>query len=148
MRQSRARGGRLPRTLPRDELEKRLDAMIRRQGEAAVNRLRDDARLIAPQLGYEAEAEHLALFGPAERNIADAQDLAAGQITWLRAIDNGGPFARSTQKKPLSSYVEHQLRGFFRIECHDRDAATFKCPPLVDIAFVCYLSCVQRWGIG
>lgn len=59
MRESRARGGRLPRTLPRDALEQRLDAMIRRQGEGAVNRLRDDARLIAPQLGYEAEAAEL-----------------------------------------------------------------------------------------
>lgn len=59
LRGSRARGGRLPRTLSRDELEQRLDALIRQQGEAAVNRLRDDARLIAPQLGYEAEADEL-----------------------------------------------------------------------------------------
>lgn len=59
LRESRARGGRLPRTLSRDELEQRLDTMIRRQGEVAVNRLRDDARRIAPQLGYEAEAADL-----------------------------------------------------------------------------------------
>jgi hypothetical protein len=59
LRESRARGGRLPRTMPRDEIEQRLDAMIRRQGEVAVNRLRDDARAIAPQLGYEAEAADL-----------------------------------------------------------------------------------------
>lgn len=59
LRDSRARGGRLPRTLSRDELEKRLDALIRQRGEAAVNRLRDDAKAIAPQLGYEAEAAEL-----------------------------------------------------------------------------------------
>lgn len=59
LRESRARGGRLARTLSRDELERRLDALIRQQGEAAANRLRDDARAIAPQLGYEAEAAEL-----------------------------------------------------------------------------------------
>ncbi|MGE3689771.1 MAG: Fic family protein [Novosphingobium sp.] len=64
LRPSRARGGRIARTVAREELEKRLDAMIRQQGEAAANRLRDDARLIAPQLGYEAEAAELdALIG-------------------------------------------------------------------------------------
>ena len=59
LRESRARGGRLPRTLSRDELEQRLDALIRQQGEAAVNRLRDDAKVIAPQLGYDEEADEL-----------------------------------------------------------------------------------------
>jgi Fic family protein len=59
LRDSRARGGRIPRTLSRAQLEQRLDALIRQQGEAAVNRLRDDARAIAPQLGYEAEAAEL-----------------------------------------------------------------------------------------
>ena len=59
LRASRARGGRLARTLSRSELEQRLDAMIRQQGEAAVNRLRDDATAIAPQLGYETEADEL-----------------------------------------------------------------------------------------
>lgn len=52
---SRARGGRLPRTLSRKEIEERLDALIRRQGEDALNRLRDDARGIAPELGLEEE---------------------------------------------------------------------------------------------
>ena len=86
LRQSRARGGRLPRTLPRDELEQRLDAMIRRQGEGAVNRLRDDARAIAPQLGYEAEAADLSeligsLLGTREGELASTVGKAryAGQ---------------------------------------------------------------------
>jgi len=55
MRPSRARGGRLPRTLSRQEIEERLDDLLRRQGEAAVNRLRDEARAIAPELGLEDE---------------------------------------------------------------------------------------------
>lgn len=59
LRESRARGGRLTRTMSREELEQRLDALIRQQGEVAANRLRDDARAIAGQLGYEAEAVEL-----------------------------------------------------------------------------------------
>lgn len=59
LRESRARGGRVTRTLSRDQLERRLDGLIRQQGAAAVNRLRDDARAIAPQLGYDAEAAEL-----------------------------------------------------------------------------------------
>ena len=57
MRTSRARGERVARTLSREEIEGRLDALLRRQGEAALNRLRDEAREIAPQLGLEEEFE-------------------------------------------------------------------------------------------
>lgn len=59
LRPARARKGRVSRVVEREELEKRLDAMIRQQGEAGVNRLRDEARWIAPQLGYETQAEEL-----------------------------------------------------------------------------------------
>lgn len=55
MRSSRARGARVARTLSREEIENRLDALLRRQGEAALNRLRDEARKIAPQLGLDEE---------------------------------------------------------------------------------------------
>jgi Fic family protein len=55
MRPSRARGERLPRTLPREEIEQRLEAIIRRNGEDALNRVRDEARAIAPLLGLEQE---------------------------------------------------------------------------------------------
>ena len=57
LRPSRARDGRVARTLTRAEIETRLDALIRRQGEGAANRLRDEARAIAPQLGLDAEFE-------------------------------------------------------------------------------------------
>jgi hypothetical protein len=59
MRPSRARGGRVPRTLSRDELERRLETLLRTQGEGALNKLRDDARAIAPELGLDAEYEAL-----------------------------------------------------------------------------------------
>ncbi|MBE0532146.1 MAG: Fic family protein [Rhodospirillales bacterium] len=59
VRPSRERGGRIARTLSRRELERRLDALIRRQGEDALNRLRDEARAIAPQLGLEREFDAL-----------------------------------------------------------------------------------------
>ncbi|MDE2570156.1 MAG: Fic family protein [Sphingomonadales bacterium] len=55
MKASRARGGRVPRTLSREELERRLDTLLRTQGEGALNKLRDDARAIAPSLGLDAE---------------------------------------------------------------------------------------------
>ena len=64
MRPSRARGGRVPRTLRRTEVEERLDRLIRTGGKAAVNRLRDDAAVIAPELGLKSEAAQLdALIG-------------------------------------------------------------------------------------
>lgn len=59
MRASRARGGRIARTLTREELEQRLDALLRVQGEGALNKLRDDARAIAPALDLEAEFDAL-----------------------------------------------------------------------------------------
>lgn len=59
MRPSRARGGRVARTLSRAEIEDRLDALVRGQGEGALNRLRDQARVIAPQIGLEQQFDEL-----------------------------------------------------------------------------------------
>jgi hypothetical protein len=59
MRVSRARGGRIPRTLSRPELEQRLDELLRARGEGALNKLRDDARAIAPKLDLNDEYEVL-----------------------------------------------------------------------------------------
>ena len=64
MRSSRARGGLCARTLSRREIEERLETLLRRSGEEALNRLRDEVRAIAPALGLEAEARELdALIG-------------------------------------------------------------------------------------
>jgi fido (protein-threonine AMPylation protein) len=77
MRPSRARGGRIARTLSYEEIEDRLDTLIRRQGDAAANRLRDEARIIAPKLGLDEEFEAFnalvgALLGTREAEIKGA----------------------------------------------------------------------------
>ena len=59
MRPSRARSGRVPRTLTRAQIEARLDRLIRISGETAANRLRDEARAVAAELDMEREAVHL-----------------------------------------------------------------------------------------
>lgn len=59
MRHSRARAGRFARTLSREEIESRLETLIRQQGEDALHRLRDEAREIAPLLGLEHEFNDL-----------------------------------------------------------------------------------------
>jgi hypothetical protein len=55
MAPSRGRAGQVRRTLGREEIELRLDDLVRRNGEAALNRLRDEARRVAPMLGRERE---------------------------------------------------------------------------------------------
>jgi hypothetical protein len=63
MRPSRARRG-LARTLPKREIEERLDETLRRGGEAALQRLRDEARAIAAQLNMPDDFQRLdALIG-------------------------------------------------------------------------------------
>lgn len=45
------------RTLGREQVEQRLDDLARRNGADALNRLRDEARALAPRIGREAEFE-------------------------------------------------------------------------------------------
>lgn len=60
---SRARGGAVTRTLRREELEEAL-VEFGRYDESSLNRLRDEARTVAPCLGAQAELEQLdALIG-------------------------------------------------------------------------------------
>ena len=64
MRPSRARGGRVARTLSRSAIEERLDTLIRRSGEEAARRLRDEVRAVATALDMKGEAADLdALIG-------------------------------------------------------------------------------------
>ena len=58
MRLSRARKG-IARTLSKREIEERLDEMLRRSGETALQRLRDDAREIAGLLRSPDEFQRL-----------------------------------------------------------------------------------------
>src|SRR6202050_3683172 len=63
MRPSRARDG-VARTLSKREIEERLDEMLRRSGEPAIQRLRDDAREVAAQLRLPEEFQRFdALIG-------------------------------------------------------------------------------------
>ncbi len=57
LRPSRSRGGAVARTLSKDELVTHLDSVLRASGEDALNRLRDQARAIAPELEMEAESQ-------------------------------------------------------------------------------------------
>jgi hypothetical protein len=59
MAPSRRRKGEVSRTLTRQEIEDRLDDIIRRSGTEALNTIRDEARRIAPLIGREQEFETL-----------------------------------------------------------------------------------------
>ena len=56
---SRARRGRLPRTLPRTDIEEHLERLIASAGIDACNRLRDDARRIADDVDRSAQRVEL-----------------------------------------------------------------------------------------
>ncbi len=58
MRRSRARDG-VARTFTKREIEERLDGMLRKGGESALQRLRDEAREIAEKLGLQEEQQKL-----------------------------------------------------------------------------------------
>lgn len=47
------------KTLPRAEIERRLAEIIVSRGEGQLNRLRDEAKAVAPELGFEKEAAQL-----------------------------------------------------------------------------------------
>ncbi len=53
------RGQHVARCLGQAEIEQRLESLIRRSGEAAINRLRDEIRELAPKLELASEADTL-----------------------------------------------------------------------------------------
>lgn len=59
MRPSRARAFNIPRTLSRHELEEKLDTLLRRNGEAALQKLREEAKVIALEINMQEEAKAL-----------------------------------------------------------------------------------------
>jgi len=59
MRPTRARAAEVARTLSQPELENRLDLLLRQSGEAALNRLRDEAREVSKQLDMAQEFHEL-----------------------------------------------------------------------------------------
>lgn len=75
LRPSRGRRGRLPRTLRRPEIEARLEQLVAAAGQDAANRLRDDARRMAPRIDRVAERADLdailgALAGTGEERLS------------------------------------------------------------------------------
>jgi hypothetical protein len=54
-----ARRGKVSKVVPRADLESRLEKMLQVNGEKALNKLRDDARRIAAELGMEKEFDQL-----------------------------------------------------------------------------------------
>lgn len=75
MRSSRHRQT-LPRTLPRRELERRLERFVRNSGEDVFNRMRDDIRGLAAPLAMEREAATLSaimgtLLGTRDEQLTD-----------------------------------------------------------------------------
>jgi hypothetical protein len=88
MRPSRGRGGHVPRTLTRRELEERLDSFLRRSGPAATNQLRDELRALGTTLELEEEARDLSdLIG----TLLGTRDVPVTAAT-ARARKKGRPF--------------------------------------------------------
>ena len=56
---SRGRGNRLPRTIPRSEIEEQLEKLLASAGNEALSRLRDDARRVAAALDRTRQHEEL-----------------------------------------------------------------------------------------
>ena len=77
----RSRDGLVPRTLTRQEIEERLEGVLRRGGEQALNQLRDQVRAVASSLNMEAEAE--------------AFDALAGALLGTRQAELTSPIARA-----------------------------------------------------
>lgn len=83
----RSRNG-VRRTLGREQIERRLDDLVRRNGTEALNRLRDEAREIAPRIGREAEFKAFDRLVGALLDTRD-DDLASAQA---RARHAGTPY--------------------------------------------------------
>jgi hypothetical protein len=56
---SRPRAGNVPRTLGKSAIEERLDSILRKSGETAIQKIRDEAREVAAQLGLAKELKQL-----------------------------------------------------------------------------------------
>ena len=85
MRPSRARRG-VARTLSQREIEERLDEILRHGGDLPVQRLRDEARDIAPQLDLPGEFQRLdALIGTllGTRDVPLVSPVGAARIAGL-----------------------------------------------------------------
>lgn len=119
MRVSRTGKGKLPRTLPQEELQSRLEEYLRSGGPNDINRLRDEIRQTATELGMETQAVRLdeiigtllgtrtaALASPSAQ--ARAAGFDAGRVArfevLFEALRNRAPVLRSdTASSPIET---------------------------------------------
>lgn len=107
---SRARGGRVARTLPSAELESHLERMMTAAGVEGLNRVRDDARRIAPVLDRTGQQKVLdrilgALAGTREANLTSptARARAAGRPYDSNRVALFEELAAAVQRHPEPS---------------------------------------------
>jgi len=85
---SRGRGGRVPRTLTRPELEEWLESLIDQRGDAGFRALREQVGALAPELGLEQE---LAVLDPLMGAVLGTRQVRATSGR-LRARQKGFPY--------------------------------------------------------
>lgn len=110
---SRARGGRVARTLSRPELETHLERMMATAGVEGLNRVRDDARRIAPLLNRADQQETL------DRGFAIYRDLPSAfhRAVFMHGLvaevhpfaDGNGRLARVMMNAELVSSNEERI---------------------------------------
>jgi hypothetical protein len=147
---SRQGKGGVRRTLGREQIEHRLDDLVRRNGAEALNRLRDEARRVAPMIGREAEFEIIdrlvgALLGTREDELASTRARARHAGTpydpdrlrlfevlhrELRAIAPAGRSARarSAEARSTQAFFEAYFSNFI-------EGTEFEVDQAVDIVF-------------
>lgn len=150
MRPSRSRDGAVPRTLPKKEIEERLDAIIRRGGGGAINKLRDEARALAPRLELEEEFRELdeligSLLGTRDGGVESA--LASARLSGrpydparaelfeilFTALRNTAPVTRSVRE--LSSVQNANLSFFEAYFSNFIEGTEFEIEEAVDVVF-------------
>ena len=92
------------RTFGRQQIEQRLDDLVRRNGDEALNRLRDEARRVAPLIGRESEFESFdrlagALLGTRKDKLASSR---------ARARHAGAPY--DPERLRLFEILHRELR--------------------------------------
>ncbi|WP_420635837.1 Fic family protein [Candidatus Palauibacter sp.] len=105
LRPSRARSGRVPRTFSQAQIEEALDRLIRQGGETAVNHLRDEARVVAAELGLETEAVRL--------------DALIGALLGTRRSQLDSPLARARSRG--NAYDPDRMELFHKLHRALRD---------------------------
>lgn len=110
LRPSRARGGRLSRTLSRRDIELHLELVVARSGHDGANRLRDNARRVAPHIDRVPELAELdaivgALVGTQPGRLSDptARARAAGRAFDLVRLDLLGRLHAELLRAPTAS---------------------------------------------